>query len=86
MSTNVSEYVLKYGKNKSKIIGGNMNQVDKNNEYNEFWVKFAKNAEEILREYDKLSLENKQKASMEAQRIILSQGVLGILEYGKNIR
>ncbi len=62
-----------------------MNQVDKGNEYNEFWIKFNKNAEEILKEYNKLSLENKRKASMEAQRIFMLQGVKGVLEYGKNL-
>lgn len=63
-----------------------MNSVDRGNEYNEFWIKFVKNAEEIMREYNKLSLENKQRVSMEAQRIIMSKGVLGILEYGKTLR
>lgn len=63
-----------------------MNQVDSSNEYNKFWIKFTKNAEEILKEYSKLSSENKQKASMEAQRIFMLQGVKGVLEYGKNLR
>lgn len=60
-----------------------MNQVDRSNEYNEFWIKFTKNVEEILKEYNKLSSENRQKASMEAQRIFMLQGVKGVLEYGK---
>lgn len=63
-----------------------MNQVDKNDEYIEFWVKFSKNIEEVLREYDKLSPENKQRASMEAQRIFMLQGVMGVLEYGRGFR
>ena len=41
-----------------------MKQTDKNNEYVEFWTKFSKNLEEILKEYNKLSAENKQRASM----------------------
>ena len=63
-----------------------MNQTDKNNEYVEFWTKFSKNLEEILKEYNKLSAENKQRASMEAQKIVMSQGVVGILEYVKTLR
>lgn len=63
-----------------------MDQINKNNEYVEFWAKFSKNAEEIRKEYNKLSPENKQRASMEAQRIVMSQGVMGILEYAKTLR
>lgn len=63
-----------------------MKQIDKNNEYVEFWTKFSKNLEEILKEYNKLSAENKQRASMEAQKIVMSQGVVGILEYVKTLR
>lgn len=63
-----------------------MKQTDKNNEYVEFWTKFSKNLEEILKEYNKLSAENKQRASMEAQKIVMSQGVVGILEYVKTLR
>ena len=63
-----------------------MDQVDRINEYNEFWIKLTKNAEEILKEYNKLSPENKQRASTEAQRIVMSQGILGILEYGRSLR
>lgn len=60
-----------------------MNQTDKNTEYVEFWTKLSKNLEEILKEYNKLSIENKQRVSMEAQKIVMSQGVMGILEYAK---
>ena len=63
-----------------------MNQKDKNTEYVEFWTKLSKNLEEILKEYNKLSIENKQRASMEAQKIVMSQGVRGILEYAKILR
>ena len=66
-------------------MGGNMEQDGKSNEYNEFWIKFVKNAEEILKEYNKLSPDNKQRASMEAQRIIMSQGILGIWDYVKTL-
>lgn len=62
-----------------------MEQDGKSNEYNEFWIKFVKNAEEILKEYNKLSPDNKQRASMEAQRIIMSQGILGIWDYVKTL-
>lgn len=55
-------------------------------EYIEFWVKFSKNMGEILQEYYKLSPENQQKASMEAQRIFMLQGVMGVLEYGNMLR
>lgn len=63
-----------------------MNQKDKNTEYVEFWTKLSKNLEEILKEYNKLSIENKQRASMEAQKIVMSQGVRGILEHAKILR
>lgn len=63
-----------------------MERDGKSNEYNEFWIKFVKNAEEILKEYNKLSPDNKQRASMEAQRIIMSQGILGIWDYVKTLR
>ena len=63
-----------------------MNQKDKNTEYVEFWTKLSKNLEEILKEYNKLSIENKQRASMEAQKIVMSQGVRGILKHAKILR
>lgn len=62
-----------------------MNQVSKDDEYIKFWTKFSKNLDEILKEYNKLSPENKQRASTEAQRIVMSQGVIGILEYAKTL-
>ena len=62
-----------------------MNQVDKSDEYVKFWAKFSKNLEEVLKEYNKLSPENKQRAGMEAQRIVMSQGVMGMLEYAKTL-
>jgi len=62
-----------------------VNQVSKDDEYIKFWTKFSKNLDEILKEYNKLSPENKQRASTEAQRIVMSQGVIGILEYAKTL-
>ena len=61
-----------------------MNQIDKSDEYIAFWAKLTKNVEEILKDYNNLSPENQQRASMEAQRIFMIQGVKGVLEYGKN--
>lgn len=63
-----------------------MNQVDKSDEYVRFWTKFSKKAEEILKEYNQLSPENKQRASIEAQRVFMLEGVMGVLDYGKNLR
>ena len=60
-----------------------MEQNDENNEYNEFWVKFAKNAREVMQEYNKLSPANKQRADMEAQNIIAAQGFWGLWEHLK---
>lgn len=55
-----------------------MKQNNENNEYNEFWIKFAKNAEEVFREYNKLSPTNKQRADVEARNIIAAQVFLGL--------
>lgn len=62
-----------------------MRQNDENNEYNEFWVKFAKNAEEVFREYQKLSPANKQRADMEARNILAARGFWGLWEHLKNL-
>lgn len=62
-----------------------MRQNDENNEYNEFWVKFAKNAREVMQEYNKLSPTNKQRADMEARNIIVAQGFWGLWERLKNL-
>lgn len=62
-----------------------MNQSNKNNEYVKFWGKFAKNADDILQEYNKLSPENRQRARMDAQRIFALQGIEGILKFAKNL-
>lgn len=63
-----------------------MNHMDKNDEYIAFWAKFLKNAEEIINEYNKLSDENKQRANMEAYRILMLQGYMGVLEYAKSLQ
>ena len=57
-----------------------------NNEYNEFWVKFMKNMEEIMQEYNKLSPSNKQRADMEVRNIIVAQGLWGLWNYLQNMR
>ena len=57
-----------------------------NNEYNEFWVKFMKNMEEIMQEYNKLSPSNKQRADMEVRNIIVAQGLWGLWNYLQNVR
>ena len=49
-------------------------------EYIKFWAKFSQKSEEILKEYNNLSDENKKKASVEAQRIFMIQGVAGIID------
>ena len=57
-----------------------------NNEYNEFWVKFMKNMEEIMQEYNKLSPSNKQRADMEVRNIIAAQGFWELWNYLQNVR
>ena len=57
-----------------------------NNEYNEFWVKFIKNMEEIMQEYNKLSPSNKQRADMEVRNIIAAQGFWELWNYLQNVR
>lgn len=42
-------------------------------------------SEEILKEYNNLSDENKKKASVEARRIFMVQGVAGIMEFSRNM-
>ena len=54
-------------------------------DYIKFWIKFSQKAEEILNEYNNLSDENKKKATLEAQRIFMMQGIAGIMELGKNM-
>ncbi|MCI9201971.1 MAG: hypothetical protein HFI03_16655 [Lachnospiraceae bacterium] len=54
-------------------------------EYIKFWAKFSQKSEEILKEYNNLSDENKKKASVEAQRIFMTQGVAGIMEFSRNM-
>ncbi len=54
-------------------------------EYIKFWAKFSQKSEEILKEYNNLSDENKKKASVEAQRIFMIQGVAGIMEFSRNM-
>lgn len=62
-----------------------MNQIDKNDEYIMFWAKFAKKAEEILKDYNNLSPENRYRASVEAYNVLILQGVNGVIEYAKNL-
>ncbi len=54
-------------------------------EYIKFWTKFSQKSEEILREYNNLSDENKKKASAEAQRIFMARGVAGVMEFSRNM-
>ena len=54
-------------------------------EYIEFWTKLSQKLEEILKEYNNLSDENKKKASVEAQRIFMAQGVTEIMEFSRNM-
>lgn len=54
-------------------------------EYIKFWTKFSQKSEEILKEYNNLSDENKKKASVEAQRIFMAQGAAGIMEFSRNM-
>ena len=61
-----------------------MEQNDENNEYKKFCIKLAKNAREVMQEYNKLSPANKQRADMEAQSIIVAQGFWEIWEHLKN--
>lgn len=61
-----------------------MEQNDENNEYNEFWVKFAKNAREVMQEYNKLSPANKQQVYMDAWNILVARGIVGLREYLNN--
>lgn len=60
-------------------------QTQEMTEYIKFWGKFSQKSEEIMREYNDLSDENKRKASAEAQRIFMAQGVAGVMEYGRNM-
>lgn len=59
-------------------------QNDENNEYKEFWMKFTKNAEEVMQEYNRLSPANKQRADMDAWKIVAMRGLVGLCEYLKN--
>lgn len=54
-------------------------------EYIKFWTKFSQKAEEIRHEYYNLSDENKKKASAEAQRLFMAQGVAGVMEFARNM-
>lgn len=54
-------------------------------EYIKFWTKFSQKSEEILKEYNNLSDENKKKASAEAQRIFMAQGIAGVMEFSRNM-
>jgi len=44
-------------------------------EYIKFRTKFSQKIYEIFKKYNNLSDENKKKASLEAQRIFMAQGV-----------
>lgn len=54
-------------------------------DYIKFWTKFSQKTEEILNEYNNLSDENKKRATLEAQRIFMMQGIAGVMEFGKNM-
>lgn len=60
-------------------------QTQEMREYIKFWAKFSQQAEEILHEYNNLSDENKKKASTEAQRIFMAQGIAGVMEFTRNM-
>ncbi|MCH5282180.1 MAG: hypothetical protein J1E59_00815 [Treponema sp.] len=63
-----------------------MEHFGNSSEYNAFWAKFAKNAKEIMQEYNKLSPSNKQRADMEVRNIIVAQGLWGLWNYLQNVR
>lgn len=63
-----------------------MEHFDNSSEYNAFWAKFAKNAKEIMQEYNKLSPSNKQRADMEVRNIIVAQGFWELWNYLQNVR
>ena len=54
-------------------------------EYIKFRTKFSQKIYEILKKYNNLSDENKKKASLEAQRIFMAQGVAWIMEFSRNM-
>lgn len=60
-------------------------QTQEMTEYIKFWAKFSQKTEEIMHEYNDLSDENKRKASAEAWRIVMAQGIAGVMEYGRNM-
>lgn len=60
-------------------------QTQEMTEYIKFWGKFSQKSEEIMREYNDLSDENKRKANAEAWRIVMAQGIAGVMEYGRNM-
>lgn len=61
------------------------NQEQEMRDYIKFWTKFSQKAQEILDEYNSLSDENKKRAYIEGQRIMTMHGVIGIMEFGKNM-
>lgn len=63
-----------------------MEHFDNSSEYNAFWAKFAKNAKEVMQEYNKLSPSDRQKADMEAMNIIAAQGLWRLWNYLQNVR
>ena len=70
----------------NNIIGDIVEHFGNSSEYNAFWAKFAKNAKEIMQEYNKLSPSNKQRADMEVRNIIVAQGLWGLWNYLQNVR
>lgn len=60
-----------------------MEQNDENNEYNEFCIKLAKNAREVVQAYNKLSPANKRRADMEMRNTVAAQGFCGLWEHLK---
>ncbi len=54
-------------------------------DYIKFWTKFSQKTEEILNEYNNLSDENKKRATFDAQRIFMMQGIAGVMEFGKSM-
>lgn len=79
------ENILSYVMCNEERLNFMNDQTQEMTEYIKFWVKFSQKSEEIMHEYNNLSDVNKRKASAEAQRIFMAQGVAGVMEYGRNM-
>ena len=61
------------------------NKMQETKDYIKFWTKFYQKAEEVMIEYNNLSNENKEKVTLEAQKILMMQGVAGVMEFGRSM-